>query len=290
MKYGLIGQPIAHSLSPLLFKTAYSGKYAYDLIEGVYFEESYSKFLKGYQAINVTAPFKEQAYDQADVVTGPAALIGAANILVKTEDGITCHNSDFTGIILCVAEKLFPGITAEFYSTFGSDAHKKIHQFTRDRLKQAPRVPKALVVGCGGAGKAAAVAAAELGCSTVVMNRSTEKVEKFTRGLPEYGFVPAGLEDFRERLREADIVIYALPAALDSIADLEAGDFKRGQIILEANYRNPSFDAQALEKMRTAGAHYIPGRLWLINQAISGYALMTGEAPDVEALLNMDGI
>ena len=176
-----------------------------DLIEGKYFEESYSKFLKGYKAINVTAPFKEAAYEKADVVSGPAALIGAANILVKGEDGVSCHNSDFTGIILCVAEALFPGITIEFYGEFGERAHIKIHQFVRDRLKALEERPKALIVSCGGAGKAAAVAAAELGCEVWILNRSLEKAEKFVKGLPEYRFRTGGLDEFKERLRISDL-------------------------------------------------------------------------------------
>ena len=60
MKFGLIGDPISHSQSPELFRRAYYGKYCYDLIEGKYFEESYSKFLKGYEAINVTAPSRRR--------------------------------------------------------------------------------------------------------------------------------------------------------------------------------------------------------------------------------------
>ena len=40
-KFGLIGHPIAHSLSPALFKAAYNGRYQYDLIEGEEFEKSY---------------------------------------------------------------------------------------------------------------------------------------------------------------------------------------------------------------------------------------------------------
>lgn len=285
MKFGLIGHPIAHSQSPALFRKAYDGKYEYDLIEGIYFEESYRKFLKGYHAINITAPFKEQAYEKAEVVSGPAALIGAANILVKSDDGVICHNSDFTGIILCVAESLYPGITEEFYATFADKAHVKIHQFTRDMLKAEGKVKEALIVGCGGAGKAAAVAAAELGYSVTIMNRSADKVEKFSRGLPEYKFQSAGLESFKEKLKESDLVIYALPAALDCIEDLQRSDFKEGQIILEANYKDPAFKGLTIARMMDAKAKYIPGKLWLINQAISGYALMTGEAPDVKALL-----
>lgn len=285
MKFGLIGHPISHSQSPKLFTTAYNGKYQYDLIEGKYFEESYAKFMKDYHAINITAPFKDQAFEKADIVSGPAALIGAANILVKTEEGVACYNSDFTGIILSLAEAMFPGITEEFYGLYGEKGHIKIHQFTKEMLAKKAERPKALIVGCGGAGKAAALAAAELGYSTTIMNRTPDKVEKFIKGLPEYGFIAAGLDGFKTLLKESDLVIYALPAALEDLEGLQTEDFKTGQIILEANYKDPSFSGITIVRMMGAGARYIPGKLWLINQAISGYSLMTGEAPDVKALL-----
>ena len=60
-KFGLIGHPIAHSLSPALFKAAFGGRYTYDLIEEEDFEKAYGRFLEEYDAINVTAPFKESA-------------------------------------------------------------------------------------------------------------------------------------------------------------------------------------------------------------------------------------
>lgn len=286
MKFGLIGHPIAHSQSPALFKAAYNGKYGYDLIEGAYFEESYRKFINGYKAINITAPFKDEAFEKAEVVSGPAALIGAANILVKTDEGVACYNSDFTGIIISVAEELFPGITEEFYSEFGDRAHIKIHQFVKAKISELGSKAKALIVGCGGAGKAAALAAAEMGFETSIMNRSADKVEKFVKGLPEYGFRTLGIEAFKEALKESDLVIYALPKALDCIAGLEAEDFRKGQIILEANYKDPSFTGTVANTMAKAQVRYIPGKLWLINQAISGYAVMTGETPDIKALMN----
>ena len=61
-KFGLIGHPIAHSLSPALFKAGYDGRYTYDLIEEESFEAAYSRFINEYDGINVTAPFKEQAF------------------------------------------------------------------------------------------------------------------------------------------------------------------------------------------------------------------------------------
>lgn len=287
-EFGLIGHPIAHSKSPELFRRAYGGKYGYDLIEGIYFEESYAKFRKSYKAINVTAPFKEKAFEKADIISGPAALIGAANILVKTENGISAHNSDFTGVILTVAEELFPGITEEFYATFGGNAHVKIHQFIKAMAeKKYGRKPSALIVGLGGAGKAAAVAAAEMGFATTVMNRTAAKADAFVKGLPEYGFIAAGMEDFKEALHGTDLLIYALPVALDTFAELKSEDFSSKPIVLEANYRDPAFTGLTLARLMDGGAKYIPGNVWLLNQAVSGYSIMTGEAPDVSALLNL---
>ena len=286
--FGLIGHPIEHSQSPRLFETAYHGKYGYDLIEGQYFEESYAKFLKGYKAVNVTAPFKEKAYEKADIVSGPVALTGAANILVKTPEGVSAHNSDFTGVILTVAEALFPGIIREFYGTFGSKAHVKIHQFVKAQLAERyGRRPAALVAGLGGAGKAAALAAAECGFATTVMNRTAAKAEAFIKGLPEYGFRVADIQDFRKELRSADFVVYALPMALDIFAELGAEDFSAKPLVLEANYRDPAFSGLLRARMLDAGAKYLPGNLWLVNQAVSGYSVMTGEAPDIDSLISL---
>ena len=286
--FGLIGHPIEHSQSPKLFETAYHGKYGYDLIRGQYFEESYAKFLKGYKAVNVTAPFKEKAYEKADIVSGPVALTGAANILVKTPEGVSAHNSDFTGVILTVAEALFPGIIREFYGTFGSKAHVKIHQFVKAQLAERyGRRPAALVAGLGGAGKAAALAAAECGFATTVMNRTAAKAEAFIKGLPEYGFRVADIQDFRKELRSADFVVYALPMALDVFAELGAEDFSAKPLVLEANYRDPAFSGLLRARMLDAGAKYLPGNLWLVNQAVSGYSVMTGEAPDIDSLISL---
>lgn len=286
--FGLIGHPIEHSQSPRLFETAYHGKYGYDLIRGQYFEESYAKFLKGYKAVNVTAPFKEKAYEKADIVSGPVALTGAANILVKTPEGVSAHNSDFTGVILTVAEALFPGIIHEFYGTFGSKAHVKIHQFVKAQLAERyGRRPAALVAGLGGAGKAAALAAAECGFATTVMNRTAAKAEAFVKGLPEYGFRVADIQDFRSELRSADFVVYALPMALEAFKELGPEDFSAKPLVLEANYRDPAFSGLLRARMLDTGAKYLPGNLWLVNQAVSGYSVMTGEAPDIDSLISL---
>ena len=239
-KFGLIGHPIAHSLSPALFKAAYDGKYAYDLIEGEDFETSYRRFIEEYDAINVTAPFKEAAFAKADILSEECASTGATNLLVKTPEGIKAYNSDFLGVRMWLSE------------------------VTED-LKGV----KILIVGLGGAGKAAAAAAESLGMDVFRMNRTVRD----SRTLP--------LDKFRECLREADIMIYNIPAAIPELKELTDSDFNedKPKLILEANYKDPSLR----ETMESFGskAVYTGGETWLLYQAMTGYKILTGEKPDL---------
>ena len=298
-RFGLIGDPVKGSLSPALFNAAYGGEYAYDLIEGGDFESSWKRFLDGYPAINVTAPFKELAYSRllemeaADpgtvFISGPVSRMGATNLIVKDKAGLSAYNSDFTGIVASVVEAYFPGITEEFINEYGEAFYIKVHQFFRlNAEKIFKEQPVAVIVGCGGAGKAAAVAAAELGFVTAVMNRTTDKVRAFASAYPEYAFVVDSIDDFKGAVRECDLLIYTLPVALPQIASLSADDFASAsgipKVVLEANYRNPSFDQVARVKLASADGVYLSGRRWLLMQALTGYPLMTGKAPDFSAM------
>lgn len=303
-KFGIIGNPVKGSRSPELFAAAYKDKrqadgseYKYDLIEEADFESAWAKFRDEYKAVNVTAPFKELAFSRMvellkggkGKISGPVAKIGATNLLVNTPEGVEAYNSDFTGIILSVAEAWYPGIVAEFMNTFGSGFHVKVHQFFSRNLKaKCPEQPQALIVGCGGAGRAAAVAAAELGFATVLMNRSVEKAQAIATSMPEYGFIVDPISDFKEAVKECELVIYTLPMALPEITGFSADDFATEtgtpHVILEANYKNPSFDEEARFKMASADRTYVSGLNWLLYQAISGYSMMTGLEPDAQAM------
>ncbi len=314
-KFGLIGHPIAESLSPMLFEKAYGGKYQYDLIEEENFEAAWQKFINGYQAVNVTAPFKREAFEKVitltgegtGLVSGPCFKIKAANLLLKGPDGIEAHNSDFTGIILSVAEAYFPGLTAECYRQFGSRGYIKVHQFFRQNiLRLFSEKPQALIVGCGGAGRAAAVAAAEMGFDVALMNRTHSVAQALAAEMPEYGFIAVPMGDFRNAVRECELVIYTVPQKVEGFDSLSVDDFAGdnhnlvsarnaqpdspvgnmtpSKVILEANYKNPSFCGNLMEKIAFAGALYIPGTAWLAYQGLTGYGIMTGEEPDLKAL------
>ena len=248
-RFGLIGHPIAHSLSPALFKAGYEGRYTYELIEGEDFEESYKRFLEEYDGINVTAPFKELAFAKADILSPECEAVGATNLLVKTPLGVQAFNSDFLGVRMWLEE-----VAAEVLT-------EKI---------------SVLIVGLGGAGKAAAAAAESLGMNVVRMNRTVR--DENTRAL----------DDFKECFKEADIIIYNIPTAIPTLNELTDKDFTPGKpkFILEANYKDPSFGKELLAKMHAANplARYTGGKTWLLYQAVTGYEIFTGEKPDLAGM------
>ncbi len=257
MKFGLIGHPIGHSLSPALFKAGYDGRYPYELIEGEDFERSYHRFLDGYDGINVTAPFKEAACAKADILSEECRLTGAANLLVRTSEGVKAYNSDYRGLLLWIGERL------------------------------ASQEGCALIVGCGGAGKAAAAAAASTGLYCILMNRNMARAEALSENLNAQGFhtETRPLDDFRECFRKADVVIYNVPAPISQLETLQDEDFAKGhpKHILEANYKDPSFDKGLITRMQRVNpqATYTAGRTWLLLQALTGYEIFTGEKPDL---------
>ena len=254
-RFGLIGHPIAHSLSPALFKAGYDGRYPYELIETADFEEAYERFLEGYDGINVTAPFKELAFAKAEILTDECKTIGATNLLVKTPEGIKAYNSDYLGVRMWLKE------VAECPESTVSNIYKGL---------------SVLIVGLGGAGKAAAAAAESLGMKVIRLNRTIK--DETTRPL----------DDFRECFREADIIIYNIPTAIPALNELADNDFTpwKPKFIMEANYKNPSFDEAFINRMKEANplAEYTGGKTWLLYQAVTGYEIFTGEKPDLQKM------
>ena len=236
-RFGLIGHPVAGSFSPKLFEAAYGGRYAYDLIEGAEFDASWQRFLDEYDGINITAPFKEFAFRAVDALSDDARLCGAVNLAVKTPAGIVGYNTDVAGVVLAVREAGLP-------------------------------VSEALVVGCGGAGRAAAVAALRLGCRVTLANRTPSRAASLAEELG-CEWIPA------ENLAalSPDLVIYTVPGPMDGFPDFPEA------IILEANYRTPCLEGR--------GKAYISGLRWLLYQAVAGYEIFTGETPDADAMFRI---
>ena len=103
-RFALIGHPVAGSLSPRMIAAAYGGRYRYDLLDFESFEDAWQAFLDGYYGINVTAPFKQDAFARVDVLSEKARATGAVNLVVPCADGYMGHNTDVDGVLKALEE------------------------------------------------------------------------------------------------------------------------------------------------------------------------------------------
>lgn len=251
LRLSLIGYPIRHSQSPEIFRPYCP----YDLIETPTFEMGFEQFLQGdYLAANITTPFKETALAYADHADETATLLQATNLLIKGPDGIRATNTDYSGVL----------------------------QLLRQHLGNTQQ-GNVLIIGCGGAGKAATAAALTFASTTwktghiYLANRHPERAEAFIHRLKHSSLAssaPISLENRSISLealpfsRIPDLwstlqcIILALPTvdAQSAVARmLQTADFSR-KIVLEANYRNPLLAQKNIPQ-------YLGGRLWLQAQA-----------------------
>lgn len=305
-RLGLIGCPIGHSLSPALFREHFASRpdilehWSYDLIERSTFDEAWKAFLQNYAAVNVTAPFKENAFRAADSHDYSALRCRASNLLVKTQnEGIKAYNTDFEAVMEILRQELQRTTTA-------NTAEEALEKVGRNKV---------LVIGCGGAGKAATAAALEAGMQVTLCNRTASRAQEFADYLRRYdphkcGTVSkilnlngyASISTFEAaniqwtipqalkiaiyeadtitltadtwqiaNIKEADIIIYTLPCRSDIFTHLlsSAPDIFSDKIILEANYKDPVLTSIPCRR-------YISGLTWLRLQALATYRIVIG--------------
>ena len=240
MKFGIIGHPVAGSMSPVLFTAAYDGRYPYDLLDFDNFADAWACFQEGYDGINVTAPYKQDAFAAVPHLSQNAQRSGAVNLVVKRPEGLFGYNTDVDGVVFALQEA---GVS-------GADA---------------------LVVGAGGAARAAVVAAQSLGLGVTVCNRTFAKAAALASAL-RCDVVP--MEDVAAL--SPSLVIYTLPGS----APVPPGLPFSGAFVLEAEYKKPVLAGVPCRR-------YISGRRWLLGQAVTGYSLFTGEAPSQEKMLRV---
>lgn len=101
MKFGLIGHPVAHSLSPVIHHAAYRElgvTHEYGLIDAAT-EADFARAVGQVRSaelagVNVTIPWKRQAFAAADTQSALAERLGVCNVLAMRDDQLVGHNTD----------------------------------------------------------------------------------------------------------------------------------------------------------------------------------------------------
>ncbi|MDG2090209.1 MAG: shikimate dehydrogenase [Gammaproteobacteria bacterium] len=195
-RYAVVGNPIGHSLSPSIHKvfaddTKQQLTYNAMLIEPGEFPQDVSNFFsEGGKGLNVTVPFKQEAWAFAEDLSIEAEIAGAANTLFKAKDGkIQGHNTDGKGLIRDI---------------------KHNHDFNLEGKN-------ILVLGAGGATRGILLPLLnERPANICIANRTISKAEELAALFGKYGKLSAcGLEDLKEaKGKQVDWIINASSASL----------------------------------------------------------------------------
>ena len=205
------------------------------------FEESVRALpASGYRAANVTIPHKLAALEVSDELSDAARAIGAVNTLVLGEDGaIAGDNTDAAGLL--------------------------------DALGELP--PSALVLGAGGAARAAIWALADAGAQVTVWNRTPERARALADEL--------GVEA-TERPGPAELLVNATSVGLRPDDSLDGLPLVDARVVVDLVYRDaPTPIARWAEER---GARLVDGLEVLVRQGARSLALWTGRKAPVDVM------
>ncbi|WP_440952872.1 shikimate dehydrogenase [Methanococcoides sp. FTZ1] len=256
--FGVLGNPIAHSLSPVMHNAAFEAlgmdcTYHAFRVE----KQNLGDAIKGAKAmgfggLNLTVPLKEAATRLIE--TDPlAARIGAVNT-IDFRDGIRGYNTDGIG-----ARKTLEGA--------GVDIKDK----------------NVLILGAGGAARAIAFTFAEAGAKVNIANRSPERAMHLAA---EVGNVNGfGLDILDRCLEDTDILINTTTVGMDpNIGDtiVTADRMHSGLTVFDIVY-NP-LRTRLLLEAEAAGARPVTGIMMLVYQGAEAFRIWTGVEPPVDVM------
>jgi 3-dehydroquinate dehydratase / shikimate dehydrogenase len=232
---GVLGDPVSMSLSPATFNgprlAARGGRYLRFESRNV---TGLADFMRAgcVRGLSVTAPHKVAVMSHLDAIDATAAAIGAVNTVIVERDGsLGGHNTDWIGVREPFARRLATG---------GSG-----------------KGARALIVGAGGAARAAVAGLASLGCEVTVAARRRAASEALARSL---GCGATSLEEIAARGERFDCVVDATPAGGPAQPGAQAVPdcaFGPGSIVLDMSYR--PLVTPLVERARGRGAHAILG-------------------------------
>jgi shikimate dehydrogenase len=252
--YGVIGDPIAHSLSPVMlnaafFHTGYNGVYVAFQVKDL------PGAVAGFRALNVggisvTLPHKVPIMDLLDAVEPVARQIGAVNTIVNDAGRLMGSNSDSPGAMAALLEK-----------TTVAGKH-------------------AAVIGAGGAARAVAYGIQSHGGRLTIVNRSPDR-GRLLAG--ELGGEFIGLDDFRGH--GVDILVNATSVGMTPATDrmpVSRDCLRPGMTVMDIVY-NP-LETRLLRSARAAGCQVVDGVAMFVHQGAIQFERWTGKTAPVQMM------
>jgi shikimate dehydrogenase len=251
---GVIGWPVGHSLSPQMHNAAFAALgmdwvyVAMPVAPGLVEEALRGMAALGFAGVNVTIPLKQDAAAVCDELSAAALRAGSVNTVVAGEGGVLRgETTDGAGMLDAIGE---------------------------------PPPGRALVLGAGGAARAAAAALADAGADVTVSARRPEQAAALAAELG----VRAGAWPATET---AALIVNATPIgqAGDAAAlPVEPAIVAAASMVCDLAYRGDGLDTTLVAAARAAGVPTVDGLDVLVGQGARAFRLFTGRDAPVEEM------
>jgi shikimate dehydrogenase len=260
---GVIGSPIAHSLSPVLHNAAFGAmglpwvSTAFEVPPGQVADALAAMRANDVAGLSVTMPHKGDVAGLVDACSAVAARLGAVNCMVQRDGEVRGENTDGAGFVASLAR-------GAGFNPVGT---------------------RCLVIGAGGAARAVVLALADAGAVDVaVLNRTADRAEAAAQLAGSVGRV-VGQDTYEADVAQADLVVNATPVGMAGVDDdwLVAPRLVHpGQVVADLVYapRPTRWLAAAAD----AGAATVDGLGMLVQQAALQVELWTGRPAPVDAM------
>ncbi|MGE5657727.1 MAG: shikimate dehydrogenase [Actinomycetota bacterium] len=272
---GIIGDPVEHSLSPVMHNAAIS----HLGVDYVYLpfrlkREDLKVALSGFAAIGVqgfsiTIPHKQAILPLLSEVSKIAQAVGAVNTVYRTESGWGGTNTDVEGFLAPLKSPLFLKNQGDW------------------------RQKVAVILGNGGAARAVVAGCAELGCAEIhILGRSEQKLLEFQDSWTDSP-VPVklqvhGWENLSHFIAQADLLVNTTPIGMhphgeDSpVSEAVMESLKVGAIAYDLIYTpNPT---QFLKQAKRQGATAVDGLEMLVQQGAAAFKIWLQQPAPVEVM------
>jgi 3-dehydroquinate dehydratase / shikimate dehydrogenase len=244
--YGVAGDPIEHSLSPVIMNAAMRR----ENVNAVYLP-LHAKTLKDLvhcireiplHGLSVTMPYKQSILEYLDNTDAHTAKTGACNTVVRGQDGkLYGFNTDVAGIVRPLAQRV---------SIEGT---------------------KVLVLGAGGAARAAVFGLKERGAEVWILNRTAATGQKLARQAKAHSIKRADL-----RKVVFDVIVNATPVGMGSVRDCPLKDDEiQAKVIFDMVY--DPVETHLVKVARAKGLSVIPGIEMFVQQAARQFEIWTGK-------------
>ncbi|EEL86104.1 shikimate dehydrogenase [Bacillus cereus] len=263
--YGVIGNPIGHSLSPVMHNDAFEhlnmdAHYHAFLVE----EAALGEAVKGLKALgisgfNVTTPHKVAIMEYLDEVAPLAEQIGAVNTVVHRDGKLIGYNTDGIGFV------------------------RALQSISKEPLQEK----RILLLGAGGASRAIYFSLADVGVKAIdIANRTRDKAENLVAGcLANVNSHALSLEHAAKAQGEYDIIIQTTTIGMHPHVEhtpLEIRSLKKGAIVSDIIY-NP-FETKILGGAKEQGAIIQNGIDMFVYQGALAFEMWTGCVPNIDRM------